>query len=105
MLVLLRIFGVWLLLLAMVAAVIDATKSLAGGGAWVVTPMGDQWRALSPETLEDVKSWIDTSVSPILWDPVMTTVLHAPTWVVFGILGVLLYWLGQKRKPVEVFIN
>jgi len=24
---------------------------------------------------------------------------------VFGILGVLLYWLGQKRKQVEVFIN
>ena len=40
MLILLRIFGVWLLLLAMVAAVVDATKSLAGGGAWVVTPMG-----------------------------------------------------------------
>jgi hypothetical protein len=40
-----------------------------------------------------------------MWDPVMTTILHAPTWVVFGILGVLLYWLGQKRKPVEVFIN
>ena len=37
--------------------------------------------------------------------PVITTILHAPTWVVFGILGVLLYWLGQKRKPVEVFIN
>ena len=31
---LLRIMGVWLLLLAMVAAVVDATKSLAGGGAW-----------------------------------------------------------------------
>jgi hypothetical protein len=105
MLTLLRIFGVWLLLLAMVAAVIDATKSLAGGGAWVVTPMGEQWRTLSPETLADVKSWIETSVSPVLWDPVMTTILHAPTWVVFGILGVLLYWLGQKRKPVEVFIN
>jgi hypothetical protein len=105
MLVLLRILGVWLLLLAMVAAVIDATKSLAGGGAWVVTPMDEQWRALSPETLEDVKTWLQTSVSPVLWDPVMTTILHAPTWVVFGILGVLLYWLGQKRKPVEVFIN
>jgi membrane associated rhomboid family serine protease len=25
--------------------------------------------------------------------------------VVFGILGVFLYWLGQKRKDVEVFIN
>ena len=105
MLVLLRIFGVWLLLLAMVAAVGDATKSLAGGGAWVVTPMGEQWQALSPETLRDAKAGIETNVGPFLWDPVMTTILHAPTWVVFGILGVLLYWLGQKRKPVEVFIN
>jgi hypothetical protein len=105
MLVLLRIFGVWLLLLAMVAAVVDATKSLAGGGAWVVTPMGEQWQALSPETLRDAKAGIETNVGPFLWDPVMTTILHAPTWVVFGILGVLLYWLGQKRKPVEVFIN
>jgi len=105
MLMLLRILGVWLLLLAMVAAVIDATKSLAGGGAWVVTPMGEQWHALSPETLQDAKLAIETNVSPFLWDPVMTTILHAPTWVVFGILGVLLYWLGQKRKPVEVFIN
>ncbi len=105
MLTLLRIFGVWLLLLAMVAAVVDATKSLAGGGAWVVTPMGEQWQELSPETLQDAKAAIETNVSPFMWDPVMTTILHAPTWVVFGILGVLFYWLGQKRKPVEVFIN
>jgi hypothetical protein len=105
MLMLLRLLGVWLLLLAMVAAVVDATKSLAGGGAWVVTPMGEQWKALSPETLESAKTAIQTDAAPFLWDPVMTTILGAPTWVVFGILGVLLYWLGQKRKPVEVFIN
>jgi len=92
-------------LLAMVAAVVDATKSLAGGGAWVVTPMGEQWKALSPETLEGAKTAIQANAAPFLWDPVTTTILGAPTWVVFGILGVLLYWLGQKRKPVEVFIN
>ena len=34
MFLLLRILGVWLLLLAMVAAVVDATKSFAGGGSW-----------------------------------------------------------------------
>ncbi len=69
MLVLLRILGVWLLLLAMVAAVIDATKSLAGGGAWVVTPMGQQWQALSPETLRDAKAAIETHVSPLAVGP------------------------------------
>jgi hypothetical protein len=93
------------LLLAMVAAVVDATKSLAGGGAWVVTPMVEQWQALNADSLAATKAWISTNLGPFVWDPVMTTILHAPTWVVFGILGVLLYWLGQKRKPVEVFIN
>jgi hypothetical protein len=102
---LLRIVGVWLLLVAMVAAVVDATKSLAGGGAWVVTPMGQQWQALSPKTFDDARAAVGSHVSPFLWDPILTTILGAPTWVVFGILGVLLYWLGQKRKQVEVFIN
>ncbi|HUW74813.1 MAG TPA: hypothetical protein VMW05_12470 [Methyloceanibacter sp.] len=101
----LRILGVWLLLLAMVAAVVDATKSLAGGGAWVVTPMGQQWRELAPDTLNVSKAWIETNAGKWLWDPVILAILSAPTWVVFGILGVLLYWLGQKRKEVEVFIN
>jgi hypothetical protein len=105
MLMLLRILGVWLLLLAMVAAVIDATKSLAGGGAWVVTPMGEQWRSLNADSLAATKAWIVVNAGSFVWDPVMTSILQAPTWVVFGILGVLLYWLGQKRKPVEVFIN
>jgi hypothetical protein len=105
MLLLLRILGVWLLLLAMVAAVVDATKSLAGGGAWVVTPMGEQWRQLGPESLKAAQAWVVTTLGKFMWDPVIATILHAPTWVVFGILGVLLYWLGQKRKPVEVFIN
>jgi hypothetical protein len=105
MLFVLRILGVWLLLLAMVAAVVDATKSLAGGGAWVVTPMGEQWRQLAPDTLIVSKTWIETNAGKFLWDPVIVSILSAPTWVVFGILGVFLYWLGQKRKEVEVFIN
>jgi hypothetical protein len=105
MLLLLRITGVWLLLIAMVAAVVDATKSLAGGGAWVVTPMGEQWKALNAPSLDAAKAWVVSHAAPFVWDPVIATILNAPTWVVFGILGVLLYWLGQKRKPVEVYIN
>jgi len=105
MLLLLRFIGVWFLLIAMVAAVVDATKSLAGGGTWVVTPMGEQWRAINTQSLDAVKAWIVSHAGPFVWDPLISTILNAPTWVVFGILGVLLYWLGQKRKPVEVFIN
>ena len=105
MLLLLRILGVWLLLLAMVAAVIDATKSLAGGGAWVFTPLGQQWLSLNPDSLAAAKAWVETNVGPFMWDPMITEILNAPSWVVFGILGVALFWFGRKRTPAEVFIN
>jgi hypothetical protein len=105
MLFVLRILGVWFLLLAMVAAVVDGTKSLAGGGQLVVTPLGDQWLALSPTSLQAAKAAIVTNVAPALWDPVIATILQAPTWLVFGLIGGALYWLGRKRRPVEIFIN
>jgi hypothetical protein len=103
--ILLRIFGVWLLLLAMVAAVIDATKSLGSGGIWVATPMMEEWTSLSPDTLAAFKTSVLTYTAPYVWDPVLTTIMHAPTWVVFGVLGIGFYWLGQKRKPAELYIN
>ena len=105
MLLLLRIIGVWFLLIAMVAAVIDATKSLAGGGAWVFTPLGQQWANLNPNSLAAAKTAVETHVGTFMWNPMITEILNAPTWVVFGILGVLLFWLGRKRAPAEVFIN
>ena len=105
MLLLLRILGVWFLLLAMVAAVIDATKSLAAGGAWVFTPLDQQWASLNPDSLAAAKAAVETHVGTFMWNPMITEILNAPTWVVFGILGVFLFWLGRKRTPAEVFIN
>jgi hypothetical protein len=105
MLALTRMLGVWFLLLAMVSAIVDATKSLGSGGVWVATPMLDEWTALSPESLAASKAAVVAYTTPYVWDPVLTTIMHAPTWVVFGVLGIALYWLGQKRKPAEVYIN
>jgi hypothetical protein len=105
MFLLLRILGVGCLLIAMVAAVIDAIKSLAGGGAWVVTPLGDQWSSLSPSSLAVAEAAVETHVGPFMWDPMITEVLHAPTWGVFGVLGLALFWLGVKRAPAEVLFD
>ena len=69
MLLLLRILGVWLLLLAMVAAVIDATKSLAGGGAWVFTPLGEQWSSLNPDSLAGRQDRVETHVGTLCGIP------------------------------------
>src|SRR6478735_10380248 len=99
MLLLLRILGVWFLLLAMVAAVIDATKSLAAGGAWVFTPLGQQWASLNPDSLAAAKTWVETHAGTFMWNPMITELLNAPTWVVFGILGWFCSGSGGSAPP------
>lgn len=102
---LLRILGLWCLLLAMIALVVDGTKSLGGGGAWIITPLGDEWARLSPASLEAAKTAVVQHTTPALWDPVIVTLLQAPAWFIFGALGLMLYWLGHKRRPVEIYTN
>ena len=102
----LRILGVWLLIGAMVALTIDGTKSLASGeGQWILTPIGEHWFKLHAPSLNTSQAAIERHVNPLLWDPIVVSLLQVPTWVFFGVLGLLLYWLGRKRRQLDVFEN
>jgi hypothetical protein len=100
-----RALGVILLLFAMVALVVDATKSLGAGGEIVVTPLAQQWQNLAPESFAASKSWVNETAGAGFWDAAALPILSLPAWAIFGVLGILLYWLGQRRERTEVFIN
>lgn len=102
---LLRIIGVWLMLLAVVALVYDGTRILANNGDMVFTSLGEHWFALHPASLNTAQAGIERHVAPFLWDPVITTILLLPAWVVVGGLGALFYLLGYRRKKLDVFTN
>ena len=36
----------------------------------------------------------------LLWDPMMTSVLAAPSWALLGGLGILFLIFGRKKKPL-----
>ena len=101
----LRALGVSALLLAMVAFTIDATTSLASNDQWVLTPLGEHWFKLHAASLNVSQAAVERYAYPFLWDPVIFTILQTPTWVFFGLLGTLLYWLGRRRRRIEVFTN
>ena len=102
----LRVLGVWSLLAAMVALTVDGTQSLAtSDGQWIVTPLGAHWFKLHAASLSISQAAIERHVAPWLWDPVILTLLQIPTWVFFGVLGLLLYWIGRRRKQLDVFQN
>lgn len=102
---LLRILGVWSLLAAMIAFAIDATTSMAGADGWTNTPLGEYWYKIHPASLNSLQAGIERHVHPYLWDPIVFRIIQAPAWLVFGILGLLLYLLGRPRRRIEVYTN
>src|SRR4051794_22483341 len=82
------------LAIAVVMAVIDATRTVAASD-WVMTPLGVSWMTVSPDTLDKAQAAI-AAIHPGLWDPVALFVLKAPGFAVFGMLALLLYVIGRR---------
>lgn len=102
---LLRVVGIWLLLAGLIALAVDATKSLAGSGQLVLTPLGGYWYKLDPGSLNAFQAGVERYVHPYLWDPLIISVLQLPAFALLSGLGILLYWLGRVRRRVEVYSN
>jgi hypothetical protein len=95
----LRILGVLLILLAFAALVGDGAGTLASPGDMAATSLREHWTQFSPASLEKTQAFIQRLGVPGLWDLLLARFLAFPAWASLGGLGVLLYWLGRQRKP------
>ena len=96
-----RFVGMWFVAGALVALVIDATKTIAAS-ALTITPLGLAWQTLAPVTLASAHAFVEQKIEPSVghwvWDPAIQWLLLLPTWVVLGALGFLLTYLGRRRR-------
>ena len=100
---LLRIVGTLLIAFAVILLIIDGTKSLAANGL-VFTPLSDTWSRISAQSLEAVKSFLETRLFGPALEAVVSTVLGFPGWAVIGLPGILLAWAGRSRRT-RVFLK
>ncbi len=101
----LRMLARPLLLVAVIALVYDGTRTLAGGSGLVMTSLLEHWNGLAPATLEALKTLMVKRLGAGIWDSGLLRLLKLPAWLVFGVLGLLLAYIGRKRQKVNVFIN
>jgi uncharacterized membrane protein YdfJ with MMPL/SSD domain len=94
----LRFLGLLFLAAAFAALVVDGTRSIAGG-ALSLTPLGQTLVWLMPEKFATLKLALQHALPRFLWDPVTVHVLAMPTWLVIGVLGILLMLITQKPRP------
>ena len=93
-----RFFGMLLLAGGFAALLYDGTRTIAAN-ILSITPLSYTWNNFHSSSLQSLQNAVEKSV-PFLWDPVMRSVLAAPTWSVLAILGLLLMLIGRKKKPV-----
>jgi hypothetical protein len=95
-----RFVGLWILAAGFIALVYDGTKSIAGNQI-LVTSLRDTWTVLRATSLDDLlRPALEQHVAHWLWDPVVSSILGAPTWVVLGLIGSVLILIGRKKKPL-----
>jgi hypothetical protein len=96
----LRFLAFLLLAAGFVAAVMDAARSLANSSLTLARLEGTVVRLLGERALT-LQPLIERNIHPLLWDPVMTTLLLAPTSLMLLAMGLVLHWLGRpaQRAP------
>lgn len=92
----LRIVGVLLLLVALIAIGADAIAAFSGGG-FSPASLGKRWFEVHPASLNLLQALVQRYVHPVLWDPAIVFLLTWPAWLVFGLVGALL--LYRRRAP------
>ena len=93
-----RFIGLFVLALAFVALVIDGTRSVAASHIDIL-PLGRACTLLAPDTFQKLHNAIETNL-PLLWDPVLVTILLLPSWLVLGAIGIVLFAVTRRRAPI-----
>lgn len=93
-----RLLALSTLAIAVIAAVLDAARSL-GASRLVTTSLAESWMQLSPDTLTRSGEWAEQHLYPLLWDPIVLSVLKAPTWLFFFALACLFHLASYRRRP------
>lgn len=90
-----RLLATVSLAVAVVMAVLDVTRTIAASRL-VLTPLGESWAGVSAATLQSAQTFVTENLHPLVWNPVMTSILAQPGFLVFGVLAFLLYAIGHR---------
>jgi hypothetical protein len=94
---LLRLFSLLVLVVAVIAATVDAIQSVAADRL-VMTPLGVAWRDVSPTTLATLEGWVASLLPGNAASSALATLLAQPASPVLFGLSFLFFALGHRRR-------
>lgn len=102
----LRFLAALFALIAVIAFASDFSHQGAGGQTgFRATSLMVHWQEFAPSLLASTKASIARSASPLVWDPLLLTLLGFPTFAIFAVLAALAGYASRPRKQVRIFVN
>ena len=95
--VIVRLVGLVLLLIAL-AVFGHEVYSAAGGGGYRLISGGELWFRFDGNSLVGFQALIEKNIAPWLWSDIVLPVLRGPAWAIPLVPGALLLLLGLGRR-------
>jgi hypothetical protein len=94
-----RFLGLWFLAAGFIFLIYDGMKSIADQTIYI-TRTGDVWIAVNQASYQNLGPTLAKYGVAWLWDPALLRVLEQPTWLVLGVVGIVLILLGRRKKAL-----
>ena len=95
-----RVFGTWMIALAVILLVVDGTKSLAADTP-VMTSVGELWAGFNASSWAAVEQGAASLLAPYSAMWMAEAAFGVPAWALSAVVGIVALILGRKRrKPV-----
>jgi hypothetical protein len=93
-----RFIGLFLLATAFVFFVYDGTKTIANQQL-IYMKFSEIWAIIDQHSLNLAQDWLKQKAM-WAWDPYLEEIFDLPTWIVLGIVAMVLVLLGRKKKKL-----
>jgi hypothetical protein len=74
-----------------------AARTIPGVG-WSFLSADELWAALAPRSYRIIQRWIEGTLHPAVWNPILATVLWFPAWLLLGVPGGLLAYFFRPHR-------
>ncbi|MEQ1717123.1 MAG: hypothetical protein ABL907_14235, partial [Hyphomicrobium sp.] len=88
---------------ALVGTIAFVTDLSQGSGA--VTSLNGHLTQFAPSLLGSAKSALTHNLGAAAWDPVMTSILAVPTFIIFAGVSLVCGYASRRRQAVMAFVN
>ena len=92
-----RMFALVFLAVAVIAAVVDTSRSLAASKL-MLTSLGKGWTDLAPASLNWLLTFVQMRLPAAIYDPAFLFLLAMPAAAVLAIIAAVFYAIGAKRE-------